>query len=491
MTSDPPSYDVIVIGAGVVGPCIATQLARQGKKVLIVERDWSEPNRIVGELMQPSGLMALKNLGMLSVINDIEAIPVFGYYIGFFNQNLKLKYPFKNDAIGSYDDNVETVSLVQQLHDDSTIKVSSWEEDERVRGVAFRHGKFISNLRQFVKNEPNVEWLEATVKEIVKNTDLSSEEHGKVIGIKLSNGDFKQGKLVISTDGIYSNFRKELTSKVPSVESYFISLCLHDCVLPAKNHGHVLLGDHYPILVYQISPSETRILCAYKSNKLPSQKTVIEYLNKKILPNLPDSVKPSFKFAIDNLDKENYKIMPNQYLTAEKNVIPGLLIIGDALNMRHPLTGGGMTVGLNDVVLVSKLLSQVDNFEDTSAVLEQLLAFHDERKNLDSVINVLSIALFQLFSAENKYLSILQRGCFAYFQLGNNCVAGPIGLLSGTIPKPLVLFQHFFSVAFYAIYLNFLKRGILGFPLAIVEAIGTLYTAIVVFTPYLYAEMLG
>lgn len=53
-------YDAIVVGAGVVGPAVATAFARQGRKVLLIERDWTQPDRIVGELMQPSGLKALK-----------------------------------------------------------------------------------------------------------------------------------------------------------------------------------------------------------------------------------------------------------------------------------------------------------------------------------------------------------------------------------------------------------------------------------------------
>jgi len=80
-------YDAIIVGAGVIGPCIATSLARQGRKVLIVEREWTKPNRIVGELMQPSGLYSLKQLGMIKAINNIEGIHVDGYHISFFNES--------------------------------------------------------------------------------------------------------------------------------------------------------------------------------------------------------------------------------------------------------------------------------------------------------------------------------------------------------------------------------------------------------------------
>ena len=44
------AYDVIVVGAGVVGAALSTSLGRAGRRVLVLERDMSEPDRIVGEL---------------------------------------------------------------------------------------------------------------------------------------------------------------------------------------------------------------------------------------------------------------------------------------------------------------------------------------------------------------------------------------------------------------------------------------------------------
>jgi squalene monooxygenase len=57
-------YDLIIVGAGVVGCAAAKAFAEDGRKVLLLERDLSEPDRIVGELMQPGGIQALKELGM-------------------------------------------------------------------------------------------------------------------------------------------------------------------------------------------------------------------------------------------------------------------------------------------------------------------------------------------------------------------------------------------------------------------------------------------
>ncbi|ODV80981.1 SE-domain-containing protein [Suhomyces tanzawaensis NRRL Y-17324] len=491
-------YDVIVVGAGVVGPSIATALARQGRKVLIVERDWSKPDRIVGELLQPAGIKALKELGMAQAINNIEAIEVLGYYISFHNQNIKLDYPLKADA--------NTTNAVKPVADcvhgdndkivsDSTINTDAWDEDERVRGIAFHHGEFLGNLRRIVRDEPNVDWIEGTVTKILRD----EFEPNNVIGVKVKQDDQVRSyhaKLTISCDGIYSKFRKEISPKnVPVVGSYFVGLELKNAELPAKNRGNVILGDHAPILIYQISPEHTRILCAYRSTKPPSQSNgeLMDYMTNEVLPALPKETQPSFKNALKG---GKFRVMPNQFLSAMKQgrrENQGLILLGDSLNMRHPLTGGGMTVGLNDAVLLAKLLhpKQVADLDDYHSISRQMGQFHRRRKNLDAVVNTLSIALYTLFAADKTSLKILQSGCFRYLSLGGSFLSGPIGLLSGMLPFPMLLFNHFFSVAFYAIYCNFGARGFVLFPLALYEAFETFFTAVIIFTPYLWNELVS
>ena len=52
------------MGSGVLGSALAATLAREGRRVTVIERDLSEPDRIVGELLQPGGRRALKQLGL-------------------------------------------------------------------------------------------------------------------------------------------------------------------------------------------------------------------------------------------------------------------------------------------------------------------------------------------------------------------------------------------------------------------------------------------
>jgi squalene monooxygenase len=56
--------EVVVVGAGIAGSALAHALGTDGRRVVLIERDLREPNRIVGELLQPGGLSALRNLGL-------------------------------------------------------------------------------------------------------------------------------------------------------------------------------------------------------------------------------------------------------------------------------------------------------------------------------------------------------------------------------------------------------------------------------------------
>lgn len=477
------TYDAIVIGAGVIGPCVATGLARKGKKVLIIEKDWDMPDRIVGELMQPGGLRALRSLGMIQSINNIEAWPVTGYTVFYNGEKVDIPYPYKADLspVEKLDGLVKDGN--DKVLEDSTIHVRDFEDDERERGAAFVHGRFLNNLRDIVGAEKNVTRLQGTCVEVLK------ARNNEVVGAKVNvegrgKVDFK-AHLTFVCDGIFSRFRRELHPEhVPTVDSSFIGMSLWNAKNPAPMHGHVILGtNHLPILVYQISPEETRMLCAYNSAKLPTD--IKAWLTKEVQPNVPKSLRASFDAA---LNESKFRSMPNSYLPARQNDVTGMCVIGDALNMRHPLTGGGMTVGLNDVVLLIKKIGDLD-FSDRETVLDELLDYHYERKNYDSVINVLSIALFALFAAEDKNLKSLQKGCFRYFQKGGDCVKVPVGFLSGVNPRPLMLTRVFFAVALYAVYLNIEERGFLGLPMALLEGIMILITATKVFAPFLYREL--
>ena len=74
-------FDVVVIGGGILGCAMAVALGKQNKNVCLIERDWKEPDRIVGELLQPGGINALRELGLEDAVEGIDGIQVRGYAV--------------------------------------------------------------------------------------------------------------------------------------------------------------------------------------------------------------------------------------------------------------------------------------------------------------------------------------------------------------------------------------------------------------------------
>lgn len=48
----------------------------------------------------------------------------------------------------------------------------------------------------------------------------------------------------------------------------------------------------------------------------------------------------------------------------------GVLLLGDAYNLRHPLTGGGMTVALKDIKIWRQLLKDIPDLYDDAAIFQ-------------------------------------------------------------------------------------------------------------------------
>ena len=131
--------------------------------------------------------------------------------------------------------------------------------------------------------------------------------------------------------------------------------------------------------------------------KTSSQKYILD----EIVPQLPASLHLPIQTA---LETERLRRMPNSFLpSAEqggRRTKEGAILLGDSWNMRHPLTGGGMTVAFNDVVLLSRLLLDIPDLADWDVVSRALHKWHWARKPLSSTVNILSVALYDLFGAD-------------------------------------------------------------------------------------------
>lgn len=392
--------DICIIGAGVAGAALACSLASSERRICVVEKDWREPDRIVGELLQPDGIEQLSDMGLQHLLDGYDAQDIIGYSIINNQASIHINYPASKT------------------------------------GKGLRNGKFIQKMRCELSASENIKCFEAEAKTLLRNNENGIT--GVACSDKAGNHFEIHAKLTIVADGIFSTFRKELVSAKEEVTGFFLGFLLRDCPLPFAQRGHVFLTDSSPFLCYPVSHNEIRFLIDFPKGQPPKKSDeLIEYLNQHVRARLPETLHTAFDLC---MREAKFKVMPNHYLPSQPIQTDGLIVLGDALNMRHPLTGGGMTVCLRDVNSCSRLLKtmRIDNPKQRLALWN---AFYKSRTQ-NTVVNVLADALYNVMSNQE-----LKDACFRYLAEGGTQSEEPIALLSGLNKSRTVLSKHFFAVA--------------------------------------------
>ena len=442
--------------------------------------------RIVGELLQPGGQAALERMGLAEATDAaaIDSIRVDGYVVitpgGSASSDLLLTYP--DGVPGSAAEHLGFVD------GPSARPVSGMRPGEGTvgpdgrpcgsgaskqasgtggppRGRSFWNHHFVHQLRHLARAEPLVDYRQGSVRSLLTaDADEllpadADADPGLCRGVRYVTADrteaVARAPLVVLADGMFSTMRKRLDGGTPKPSSTFVGYLLHHpadkpCV-PYPNRGHVVLADPNPVLLYQITPTVTRILVDVPGIA-PSddEDWMRRYMEDRIVAQLPAGVRPAFLEALRT--QEPVSCVNKRLPGGEPNVRRACLL-GDAWNMRHPLTGGGMTVALRDVETLAACLQDTD-LADEAALAASLGEFRRRRAGHATTVNVLANALHRVFTkpdADDGTRAALREACIQYLKLGGASSAGPVGLLAALTPKPLVLVSHFVLVALFAI----------------------------------------
>ncbi|KAI3736519.1 hypothetical protein L2E82_26332 [Cichorium intybus] len=245
-------FDVIIVGAGVAGTALAHSLGKEGRRVHLIERDLKQPDRIVGEVLQPGGYRSLIELGLKDCVEDIDAQRVVGYALFKDGKSTRLPYP-----------------------------LSKFDAD--VAGRGFHNGRFIQKMRDKASLLPNIVLEQGTVSCLVEEQGLIK---GVVYRTKAGEERNAYAPLTIVCDGC---------------------LVLQNCQLPYEKHGHVIIAEPSPIVFYPISSTEIRCLVDIPGQKVPSVSNgdLSKYLKTVVAPQPVAS-------TINTLAEALYKVFCNK-----------------------------------------------------------------------------------------------------------------------------------------------------------------------------------
>ncbi|MDD1625291.1 MAG: hypothetical protein LUO94_11085, partial [Methylococcaceae bacterium] len=327
---------------------------------------------------------------------------------------------------------------------------------DHYKGMGLHNGRFLQQIRASALQNESVTQIHGKALQLLEN------ERHEIIGVSYRESITSETKsihapLTITSDGFFSNFRESLSNNEKTVTSYFIGLILKDCEMPFPKHGHVFLSGPTPFICYPISSHEVRILIDFPGDELPRKQLLQAHLDANVTPYIPECMLNSYEQA---LQEGGFKVMPNHYMAAKPIIRKGAVMLGDALNMRHPLTGGGLTAVFSDIQILSTHLLAMPDFNNTDLIHEKIEAYYRDRQHANANLNILANALYGVMSND-----LLKTAVFKYLQCGGANAQESIAILAGLNRNHYSLIKQFFFLAMFGAY-DLVRESITNLPKA-------------------------
>ena len=339
--------NVVVVGAGPAGASIAYLLANRGIAVTLVERRRDFAREFRGEILMPSGIEALQQLGLGDALaqTDSHAPSDFALYM-----NSELIFTEQLDP--------------EVFHGRPPLAISQPELLEAIVAKAEKLTPFT-----FVRG--------VSVKELV-------EDNGTITGVTIreDNRDrFLPADLVIGADGRNSVVRKHLnhavTEKSPPMDIVWCKLPCPDDWPGLKAYvgrGHLLVAYHTWDHSLQLGWVILKGTFGELRNK--GIEAWIEEMARHVSPDLASHLRTHSDAAEKPFLLDTVSDCVNGWSQ------PGVLLIGDAAHTMSPVGGQGVNIALRDAVVTANYLVPILNNSSTSVaeITSALQSIEKERR---------------------------------------------------------------------------------------------------------------
>ncbi|KAL0762202.1 hypothetical protein Bca101_078353 [Brassica carinata] len=241
-------------------------------------------------------------------------------------------------------------------------------------GRLLRNGRLVQRLRK--KAASHAKYC-ATRR---RNGEFLIEEKGAVKGVIYKNSAGEEitafAPLTVVCDGCYSNLRRSAVHNKEEVLSYFVGYVTKNTRLEDPHSMHLIFSKPLPCVVYQITSNEVRCAAEVPADSIPSiaNGEMVNFLKKTVAPQIPDgNLRETFLKGVEEGQLE-IKTTATKSMSAKQCDKKGVIVLGDAYNMRHPIIASGMMVALSDVLILRNLLRPLPSLGNTKKVLELVRA---------------------------------------------------------------------------------------------------------------------
>ena len=337
------SYDLVIIGGGMVGLTLAAALDKQPIKIAVIERSEYKSN----SSDQPDLRVSAINLASQNILKNVGAWPAI---VQQRLQAFKQMRVWERDSFGEL--NFAAAAIGQD-------ELGHIVENKVVQFALFAQ----------VKNQENVSLYCPNYCEQILFGEQGS-------WLTLNNGKHLNAKLVVACDGANSWLRKQ--ANIPVTFSDYGHSALVATVQTELKHSACARQVFSPEGPLAFLPLWQDKLCSIVWSMPPEKATQlascsVDEFNKAL------TIAFDHQLGLCSLQSER-QVLPLRMRYARSFAKQGLALCGDAAHTIHPLAGLGVNLGLQDAAALSQSIINSIEASENIGSLSQLRSYERWRK---------------------------------------------------------------------------------------------------------------
>jgi len=360
------NYDVVIVGAGLVGLAAAVTLHAEGKRVALVDAKDSQLTTLNANwdsriyALTPATEAWLRELDVWPLVDPKRV------------------------------NRVEAMALWYQGHQAASDPLILSAEDARIQQLAY----IIEN-----QNLMHALWQKITSIDVSILTGSACDELSYCedeIMVTLAGGEQVSASLLIAADGAHSFVRQQVG--VPTKNKAFKQKALVTSYLAEKAHGNIARQ--------WFAPHNTLALLPLPEQKLSMVWSVSTEIADELLnltsAQLAERVEVQTQSALGRLNPvTNTLAFELKQITADAMIASRVVLIGDAAHQVHPMAGQGANLGFRDVMVLQAIIAASHHLQDIGE--ESFLRQFDRSRKADVLsMNTLTSGLDSLFAQDRQ-----------------------------------------------------------------------------------------